>query len=82
MSARSVEYENGDSSQYLVVVVRCRWVSGDPHPVDGEALEARWVRMDALDELDPPLGEASLRRIGWAVSDERGCRFPPRALTW
>ena len=71
----SVEYPNGDRSQYLVVVVRCRWVSGDPHPVDGEALEARWVRMDALDELDPPLGDASLRRIGWAVSGEQAAAF-------
>lgn len=71
----SVEYPNGDRSQYLVVVVRCRWVSGDPYPVDGEALEARWVRMDALDELDPPLGEASLRRIGWAVANEQAAAF-------
>jgi ADP-ribose pyrophosphatase YjhB (NUDIX family) len=70
-----VEYANGDRSQYLVVVVRCRWVSGDPHPVDGEALEARWVHMDSLDELDPPLGEASLRRIGWAVSGDEAAAF-------
>ncbi len=71
----NVEYENGDSSQYLVVVVRCRWISGDPYPVDGEALEARWVRMDSLDELDPPLGEASLHRIGWAVSPDQTAAF-------
>jgi 8-oxo-dGTP pyrophosphatase MutT (NUDIX family) len=70
-----VEYENGDSSRYLVVVVRCRWISGDPYPVDGEALEVRWVRLDRLEELDPPLGEASLRRIGWAVSDEQAAAF-------
>jgi ADP-ribose pyrophosphatase YjhB (NUDIX family) len=73
--SKAIEYPNGDRSQYLVVVVRCRWVSGDPHPVDGEALEARWVGMDALGELDPPLGEASLRRIGWAVSDEQSAAF-------
>ncbi len=71
----AIEYPNGDLSQYLVIVVRCRWISGDPHPVDGEALETRWVRMDALDELDPPLGEASLRRIGWAVSGEQAAAF-------
>jgi len=70
-----VEYPNGDRSQYLVVVVRCRWISGDPHPVDGEALEARWIRLDALGELDPPLSEASLRRIGWAVSDDARAAF-------
>src|SRR4051794_21798277 len=37
-----VVYENGDQAQYLDVVFTCRWVSGDPRPADGEALEARW----------------------------------------
>src|SRR5689334_25398695 len=32
-----VTYENGDRAQYLVVVLRCRWVSGEPYPADGEA---------------------------------------------
>lgn len=70
-----VVHDNDDRSQYLVVVVRCRWVSGDPYPADGEATEARWVRIDALGELDPPLSEASLRRIGWALSDDPAAAF-------
>lgn len=70
-----VVHDNDDRSQYLVVVVRCRWVSGDPYPADGEATEARWVRIAALGELDPPLSEASLRRIGWALSDDPAAAF-------
>ena len=70
-----VEYENGDLSQFLVVVVRCRWISGDPFPADGEATEARWVHRDALHELVPALSEASLRRIEWALSDSESAAF-------
>lgn len=70
-----VTYDNGDRSQYLVVVVRCRWVSGDPHPADGEALEAVWVHRDGLGELDPALSEASLRRLGWALSEDAAAAF-------
>jgi 8-oxo-dGTP pyrophosphatase MutT (NUDIX family) len=70
-----VTYDNGDAAQYLVVVLRCRWVSGDPYPADGEATEARWVAVDALGDLDPALSEASLRRLGWALSAEPAAAF-------
>jgi 8-oxo-dGTP pyrophosphatase MutT (NUDIX family) len=70
-----VSYPNGDETQYLVVVVRCGWISGDPHPVDGEATEALWVKLDELGSLDPPLSDASLRRIGWALSDDPAAAF-------
>jgi ADP-ribose pyrophosphatase YjhB (NUDIX family) len=62
-----VTYDNGDRSQYLVIVVSCRWVSGDPYPADGEALETVWVPREDLGALEPALSEASLRRIGWAL---------------
>ncbi|MEO8262980.1 MAG: NUDIX domain-containing protein [Pseudolysinimonas sp.] len=71
----AVEYDNGDRSQFLVVVVRCRWVSGDPYPADGEATEARWVHRERLHELEPALSEASLRRIDWALSDSEAAAF-------
>lgn len=71
----SVTYPNGDSAQYLTVVARLRWVSGDPHPVDGEATEALWVPVDRLGDLDPALSEASVRRIGWALSDDPAAAF-------
>ena len=70
-----VTYDNGDAAQYLVVVVRCRWLSGDPYPADGEATEARWVSVDELAGLDPALSDASLRRIGWALRDDGAAAF-------
>lgn len=72
-----VLHPNGDHSQYLVVVVRCRPISGEPHPVDGEATEARWVPVPDLDDLDPPLSDASVRRIGWALGDDQRAAFVP-----
>jgi ADP-ribose pyrophosphatase YjhB (NUDIX family) len=69
-----VLYENGDRAQYLVLVFRCRWISGEPHPVDGEATEARWVPLDELRDLDPALSPQSFERIGWALADD------PRAV--
>jgi 8-oxo-dGTP pyrophosphatase MutT (NUDIX family) len=70
-----VTYANGDHSQYLVVVVRCQWLSGDAYPADGEATEAIWVHRDALGELDPPLSEASLRRIAWGLAETEAAAF-------
>ena len=70
-----ITYPNGDETQFLVVVVRCRWVSGEPHPVDGEATDARWVPVDQLGSLDPELSPASLRRIGWALSGDEAAAF-------
>jgi len=46
-----VVYPNGDRAQYLDVIFSCRWVSGDPRPADGEALEVRWFPVDRLPEM-------------------------------
>jgi ADP-ribose pyrophosphatase YjhB (NUDIX family) len=46
-----VVYSNGDQAQYLDIVFTCRWVSGEPRPADGEALEARWFPLDALPSM-------------------------------
>lgn len=45
-------YDNGDRAQYLDLVFRCRWVSGEPAPADGENSEAFWRRIDDLADLD------------------------------
>ena len=76
-----VTYPNGDETQYLVVVVRCRWISGEPHPVDGEATETLWVPVTELAALEPALSEASLRRIGWALTPDAPAAFR-RAYLW
>jgi ADP-ribose pyrophosphatase YjhB (NUDIX family) len=46
-----VHYDNGDQSQYLDLVFRCRYVSGEPFPADGENTEAGWFALDALPEM-------------------------------
>ena len=46
-----MEYENGDRAQYLDVVFRCRWISGDPYPADGENTAAGWYPLDALPDM-------------------------------
>ena len=43
-----IRYENGDESQYIDLVFRCRYVSGDPFPADGENTDAAWFPVDAL----------------------------------
>lgn len=68
---RLVVYENGDQARYLDIVFRCRYVSGDPHPADGENTDARWCRLDAL----PAMSGTHAERIRVAASDEAVVRF-------
>ena len=49
-----VVYAHGDQVDYLDLVFRCSWVSGDPHPVDGEMTEVGWYDLDALPDLELP----------------------------
>lgn len=66
-----VEYANGDRSQYLDVTFRCRWVSGDPHPADGENTDARWFDLDAL----PPLSPSMASRVAAALPEHGEAEF-------
>ena len=68
---RIVVYENGDRSRYLDLTFRCRYVSGEPFPADGENTEAAFFRTDAL----PEMHEEQLERIRAALSDEVAARF-------
>ena len=43
-----VTYSNGDQTQYIAIDFLFRWVSGEPHPADGENTEARWFPIDDL----------------------------------
>ncbi|ACU36896.1 NUDIX domain-containing protein [Actinosynnema pretiosum subsp. pretiosum] len=65
------QYDNGDRVQYLDLVFRLRWVSGDPHPADGENTQARWFRLDELPELRPTMVD----RIAAARSHDERARF-------
>lgn len=66
-----VVYANGDRSQYIDHTFRCRWVSGEPHPADGENTEAAWFRADAL----PPLTGEFAERVAVVLANEPECRL-------
>ncbi len=46
-----VTYDNGDRTQYIDHVFRCRWLAGEPEPGDEEASEAAFFALDALPDL-------------------------------
>ncbi|WP_022881497.1 NUDIX hydrolase [Gryllotalpicola ginsengisoli] len=68
---RVIVYPNGDRSRYIDILFRCRYVSGEPYPADGENSEAAWFRLDAL----PEMREDHAERIRIAASDEVAARF-------
>jgi 8-oxo-dGTP pyrophosphatase MutT (NUDIX family) len=76
-----VTYDNGDQTQYINHTFRCRWVSGEPHPADGENTEAAFFRADAL----PPMEEQHARAMGVLIADAPECGLgplpPARALS-
>lgn len=47
-------YPNGDRVRFLDLVFRCRYVSGEPHPADGEASEVFWRPLERIDEVAEP----------------------------
>lgn len=47
-----ITYANGDQVDYLDLVFRCTWLSGDPAPVDGELTEVGWYDLDDLSHVD------------------------------
>ena len=68
----NIVYENGDRAQYLDLTFECRYLDGEPRPVDGEALEVAWFALGALPD---GLTEEFLRRIEDAVSGGPAARF-------
>lgn len=67
-----VTYENGDQSDYLDLVFRCEWVSGEPQPVDGEMSEVGWFD---LESLPAEMGSDMRRRVAAALSEDDPARF-------
>lgn len=47
----TIVYDNGDQTRYIDHVFRCSYVSGDPEPVDGEAVRAAFFPSSALPEM-------------------------------
>ncbi len=65
-----VVYDNGDQSDYLDLVFRCEWVSGDPYPADGEMTEVGWFPLD-----HPDLTGDMRRRVESALAEAGEARF-------
>ncbi len=66
-----MQYPNGDRSQYLDICFRLRYVSGDPHPADGENTDARWFPLGDL----PPMSDDMRARVESAASGTVECSF-------
>ena len=66
-----VTYANGDQVDYLDLVFRCSWVSGDPRPADGELTEVGWFGLGELAGVD----QAHVRKIALAVAEDDPARF-------
>lgn len=65
------EYENGDRAQYLDLVFRCAWVSGEPYPADGENTAAAWYHLDELPAMDDDM----VQRLRYGLADVPECSF-------
>lgn len=66
-----ITYPNGDQSQYLNIAFLFRWVSGEPHPADGENTDARWFPADAL----PPMPERHRSDVAHALAGREAAHF-------
>jgi 8-oxo-dGTP pyrophosphatase MutT (NUDIX family) len=75
---RRIRYENGDEAQYLDLAFRCRYLGGDPRPVDGEASEVAWFPLDGM----PPMGEEMTARVRQALREKGPAYFSREPLPW
>ncbi len=66
-----ITYANGDQAQYIDLAFRCRWVSGDPHPADGENTDAAWFPISDL----PPMPDDFAERVRLAAEIDGPARF-------
>ena len=48
-----IVYANGDQVDYLDLVFRCSWVSGDPHPADGELTDVGFYDLGQMIDVAP-----------------------------
>lgn len=64
-------HANGDQAQYMDFVFRFRWVSGVPHPADGENLLAQWFDLNDL----PPMPDHLRARIEVALKTSPTTEF-------
>ncbi|WP_300080801.1 NUDIX domain-containing protein [Propioniciclava sp.] len=68
-----VTYANGDQTQYINFTFRCRYVSGDPHPADGENVEVAFFPADGL----PPMDGRNAAALAAVIADAPECGLGP-----
>ncbi|WP_424447994.1 NUDIX hydrolase [Microbacterium arborescens] len=66
-----IVYANGDQVDYLDLVFRCTWVSGEPHPADGELTEVGFYDLGAMVDVAPE----HVRKIALAVAEDDPATF-------
>ena len=66
-----VVYSNGDQVDYITIVFLCSAISGDPHPADGENLEAKYFPLDQL----PPMRDDHERNVTAALAGTSAAAF-------
>ncbi|MFK4113704.1 NUDIX hydrolase [Microbacterium sp. NPDC006705] len=66
-----IVYANGDQVDYLDLVFRCSWVSGDPHPADGELTDAGFYDLGQMIDVAPE----HVRKIALAVAEDDPATF-------
>lgn len=66
-----VTYANGDRVDYLDLVFRAEWVSGEPHPADGELTEVGWYGLGELSAVEP----FHVRKIALAIAEDDPAGF-------
>lgn len=69
--SNEIVYDNGDQTQYLDLTFACRWVAGDPHPADGENVDAAWFPVRDL----PVIPAEFAARIATVLDGEVAARF-------
>ncbi len=66
-----ITHANGDQVDYLDLVFRCDWVSGEPHPADGELTEVGWYGLGELTDVE----QAHVRKIALALAEDDPAAF-------
>ncbi|MGZ0067673.1 NUDIX hydrolase [Microbacterium arborescens] len=66
-----IVYANGDQVDYLDLVFRCSWVSGEPHPADGELTEVGFYDLGQMTDVAPE----HVRKIALAVAEDDPATF-------
>ncbi|KAA9087165.1 NUDIX hydrolase [Microbacterium radiodurans] len=66
-----IVYANGDQVDYLDLVFRCTWVSGDPHPADGELTDVGFYDLGQMTDVAPE----HVRKIALAIAEDDPATF-------